>query len=251
MPVSYAEIAGLGTPEARWQAWPGLAALPVVGLDALVPAGSRLVVVAPHPDDELLATGGLLALAHAAGRPLLLVAASDGTASHPGSARWTPQRLAVARPAETREALRRLDIDEPTLVRLELPDGAVRAEDVHAALAGLLRSGDVVVATWRHDAHPDHEAVGQAAARACAGLPGVRLLEVPVWTWHWAEPGDARVPWDRALRLDLGPELAARKVHAVEAYVSQVSPDDALALGAVLPGPVLDRLLRTFEVVFG
>jgi len=127
----------------------------------------------------------------------------------------------------------------------------VRAEDVHAALAGLLRSGDVVVATWRHDAHPDHEAVGQAAARACAGLPGVRLLEVPVWTWHWAEPGDARVPWDRALRLDLGPELAARKVHAVEAYVSQVSPDDALALGAVLPGPVLDRLLRTFEVVFG
>lgn len=248
--AGYAVIDGLGTPEEQWQAWPGLQALPAVQATALVPPGSRLVVLAPHPDDEVLAVGGLIAQLAAAGRELLLVAVTDGTASHPGSARWTPAALAATRPGETADALRRLGVGEVPTLRLGLPDSDVAEAPVIAAVAPSLRDRDVLVVTWRHDGHPDHEAVGRAGA-ALAAATGAPLLEVPVWTWHWARPGDARVPWERARRVELDAALLARKRAAVEAYASQLGEDAALPLGAVLPPPVLARLLRPAEVVLG
>ena len=78
-------IRGQGTPSAQWLSWPGWAGLRVTSVAELVPPGSRLVVVAPHPDDEILGAGGLLAATARAGRDLLLVAVTDGQASHPGS----------------------------------------------------------------------------------------------------------------------------------------------------------------------
>jgi len=53
--------------------------------------------------------------------------------------------------------------------------------------------GVLLVAPWRHDGHPDHpdhEAAGRAAA-AVATRTGARLLEYPLWFWHWAEPAHA------------------------------------------------------------
>ena len=48
-------IRGDGTTEAEWNGWPGLARLPAIAAGELVPEGARAVVVAPHPDDEVLA----------------------------------------------------------------------------------------------------------------------------------------------------------------------------------------------------
>jgi hypothetical protein len=45
----------------------GLADLPVTIAAQLVPPNSRAVIVAPHPDDEVLACGGLLQQLHAQG----------------------------------------------------------------------------------------------------------------------------------------------------------------------------------------
>jgi len=240
-------IEGLGTPEAAWAAWPALAELPRVAPTDLVASGSRLVVLAPHPDDETLGAGGLLAALAAAGRRVAVVAVTDGTGSHPGSTTWTPARLAATRPAEQVGALGALGVDPP-VARLGLTDTAVRAGAVAAALAPLLGPGDTLLSTWRSDGHPDHEACGQAAARLAAER-GLALLEVPVWTWHWASPGDPRVPWRRAVRVDTDAHLQQRKLSAIGCFPSQTEHDDALALGSVLPAEVLARLTRHFEVV--
>ncbi|MFS2052897.1 hypothetical protein ACEN8K_28990 [Variovorax sp. CT11-76] len=50
-------IRGDGTTEDEWNDWPGLARLPAIDSGQLVPEGARAVVVAPHPDDEVLAVG--------------------------------------------------------------------------------------------------------------------------------------------------------------------------------------------------
>jgi len=248
--AAHRTIEGEGTSEAEWNSWPGLARLPAIDAQHLVPPGARAVVVAPHPDDEVLAVGGLLAQLADHGRPVELIAVTDGTASHDGSTVWSPERLARIRPRETLRALQRLGLAVvPT--RLGLPDGGLHRlrATLAAWLVPLLRPCDVVFTTWRQDGHPDHEATGQACALAAASA-GARLVEVPVWGWHWARPADGRMPWRHAQRVPLDAEALRRKRAAVRTFASQLRRDPSTGAPPVLRGATLARAERPYEVVF-
>lgn len=240
-----------GTPEWRWAQCSRLQALPEMSAGALVPEGGRVVVVAPHPDDEILAAGGLLSLVTALGRPAVLVAVTDGTASHPGSTRWPAGRLHAERPQESLAALTALGVQPQALIRLGLPDGGLREaeDDLARQLQPLLHPSDVVVTTWRLDGHPDHEATGRATVQAAAAA-GARCLEAAVWAWHWAQPGDERLPWNRAFRLLLPAAVVQRKQAAMAAFASQIQPDPSTGAPPVLRQSTLARAGRPFEVFF-
>jgi LmbE family N-acetylglucosaminyl deacetylase len=243
-------IRGQGTSELDWNAWPGLRQLRATTPAQLVPPGARAVVVAPHPDDEVLSVGGLLALLARTGTPICVVAVTDGTASHRGSTAWPADRLTRERPMESRNALHRLGVDtEP--VRLGMPDGGL--QDLRWLLAErllpLLDRSDVIFTTWRQDGHPDHEATGHACAFAAARV-GARLVEVPVWAWHWAVPGDERLPWHRASRLSLDAEAGERKRQAVQCFTSQLQADPSTGNGPILRSSTVERAHRAFEVMF-
>lgn len=241
--------AGDGTPEPCWLAWLRLARLPTVSIDDLIAPTSRAVVVAPHPDDEILAAGGLLTRLARLGRPICLVAVTDGEASHPGSSIWTPRRLADERPQETLNALRVLGVTAVP-VRLAFPDGQLANQKLLAErVRELLQPTDTVFTTWRKDGHPDHEAAGEAtaqAARAC----GARLVEIPVWAWHWAAPGQNPLPWSRAKYLLLDPPEIEHKQRALQAFTSQRTADESTGQEAVLRSTLLQRAARPFEVMF-
>jgi LmbE family N-acetylglucosaminyl deacetylase len=233
-----------GTEERTWAAWPWLSTLPGNGLTALAGVTSA-VVVAAHPDDEVLGVGGLISLLAASRARLRLVAVTDGERSHRGHA--TPSALARRRTAETTAALRALGAPAVAVVRLRLPDsGLARREDeLTAALAPLVADFDLCLAPWEHDLHPDHEAAGRAARRAGPAA----LYYYPVWMWHWAAPADRRVPWNRALRIPLPPRAVARKRAAITCFASQTQ-DRGHGLGPVLaPGDVA-HFTRGMEVLF-
>ena len=242
-------IAGAGTPEEAWRSWPAPAAWPELVFASAPP---RVVVVAPHPDDEVLGVGGTLALLAAAGCEVVVVAVTDGEASHPGSPTLSRPELAARRALERSAALRHLGLGSTQVRRLGLADGGVTAvePDLAAALTELLAPSDWCLTTWSGDGHPDHEATGRAALRAAASV-GCRVLEFPVWTWHWAEPADDRVPWSRARRVSLPPAVETAKRAAVAEYRTQVEPlSDSAEDAAILPPPTLRRLLRNVETVF-
>jgi LmbE family N-acetylglucosaminyl deacetylase len=199
----------------------------------------------------VLAVGGLLRRVSAAGVQPSLVWATDGEASHPGSTAITPAELRTRRPAESAEALDRLEVSY-TGARLGLPDGGVmdHAATLASEVAAAVPAGAVLLAPWRGDGHPDHDACGHAAA-AAAARSGAVLLEYPVWAWHWALPADERVPWAVAERVVLDPGTVVAKQHAVDAFETQVrdcGPEPADA--AVLPPVFLERFARPDEVVF-
>lgn len=221
-----------GTAEADWRAWPGLRGLPALDF-----AGwRRVVVVAAHPDDEVLGAGGLLAMLAALGAHVRLVAVTDGEASHP---HLDPAAVTARRIAESGAALGHLAPCE--VVRLGMPDAGVRAGALAARLDELVRGADACLAPWEHDAHRDHEAAGHAAL--AAGAPrGVPVLRFPIWAWHWARPGDPRLPWDRARRVPLTGDARDRKRAAIGCFTSQ--------LGTILPPETVAHFTRDQEVLF-
>ncbi|MER8016894.1 PIG-L deacetylase family protein [Streptomyces griseoluteus] len=238
-----------GTDEREWRAWDGWDRMP----DCALPTQGRVVVVAAHPDDEVLGAGGTLARLAATGVALTVVSVTDGEGSHPGSTRVTPDRLAELRAGELRDALRELGAEQAEIVRLRLPDtGVARHEERLAGeLAALLRGAALCLAPWTQDAHGDHEAAGRAALAACRAV-SVPCRLYPVWLWHWARPGDPRVPWAQAARIALPPGAQARKRAAVDRFVTQIRPlGDAPQDAAVLPPDEVAHHLRAWEVVFG
>ncbi|HEX3705667.1 MAG TPA: PIG-L family deacetylase, partial [Mycobacteriales bacterium] len=76
-----ATIEGLGTDEAIWKPW--LTVDRWTELDLSAALDRRTVVVAAHPDDEVLGAGGLMMKLARMGCPMVVVWATDGEASHP------------------------------------------------------------------------------------------------------------------------------------------------------------------------
>ena len=246
-------IVGQGTPLHRWQASAQIAELAEISIEQLVPEGHRAVIIAPHPDDEVLGCGGLMQGLTALDQPILLISVTDGSASHPGSQRWPVERLSVVRPQESAQALHRLGLPMHRLkwLRAGFVDSqvAAREEELATFIQRYLKPNDVVFTTWREDGHCDHEAVGRASAKAALAA-GARLCELPVWTWHWATPEDHRVPWHRARKIPLSCTAVARKRHAIHAFASQLEGDPQVGLPPVLAPYIVERLLQPFEVVF-
>jgi LmbE family N-acetylglucosaminyl deacetylase len=227
-------LEGRGTDESVWLTCPELRRLDPCSIEP--PDSGRLVVIAPHPDDEVLGAGGTTATLGLQGARIVLVAVTDGEASAPDRA----EELRKVRPRESARAAAALGMTPSLSYALGLPDGRVRAHDVEALLVSLLEPGDLVLAPWAHDGHPDHDEVGRAAQCACAEA-GARLLAYLVWAWHWAQPRE--LPWEKACRVELDDAVAERKRQAVRCFVSQLSGPQP-----VLSFPTVRRLTRDFEV---
>ena len=240
-----------GTPAATVLA--RMRALPFVTPDALIGAGAPLIL-APHPDDESLGCGGLIAACCAMGRPPIVVVMTDGARSHPGSAAFPPARLVALRAAETRAAVAALGLAPSRLHFMGLPDGEVprrgpAMEDAAAALAAIARDSGVgtILGTWEHDPHADHVAA-HVIASCAAALAGARLLSYPVWGWALPPRRRLEAGVIAGVRIDIAAQLPAKR-RAIAAHASQhgaVVADDPR--GFRLPATLLAALDQPFEV---
>ncbi|PSM45380.1 PIG-L family deacetylase [Streptomyces dioscori] len=242
-----AAIDAQGTDEAEWQE----ARLPDHLPRLVLPAGP-VVVVAAHPDDEVLGFGGTIAALLQAGVEVHTVCLSDGEASHGPGTPSARARLAARRRAELSAALRELG-ELPDPVYAGLPDTALdrpeHESEARAIIGELLGAvgAALCVAPWEGDLHSDHEAAGRAARHA--GRAGsTPVWSYPVWMWHWARPHDPRVPWHRAAVLPLPEPVTDRKKAALARFSSQLEPRGA-GIAPVLPTAEIAHHTRAFETV--
>jgi LmbE family N-acetylglucosaminyl deacetylase len=229
--VPHFDPADAGTPEESWLRM--LASRP-----EWAPASGPLVVVSPHPDDEVLGAGGLIHSWAASDQRVTVVSVTDGEAAFP-----TWRGLDVVRREELLGALRKLSLIHVAVVRVGLPDGTVgrHANRLRNALLALLEPGATLVAPYERDGHPDHDAVGEV----CRGLGhshGVTVARYPVWTWHHADPTAlAQARWGK---FSLSFEARRAKARAVQCFASQLQPSRRMP---VVPRHLLSHFERPYE----
>lgn len=201
------------------------------GLDPLVPPrliglpeGQRLMVLAPHPDDESIGCGGLIARWRQAGRPASVLLLTDGArgardlrGGEAGSA--AARALAETRRKEAEHALAALG--GTTLHPLDLPDGelARNREALAKAIAGHLarERPDVLALPFVTDRHPDHVAAFAGAVEALARIEGPKpgtILCYEVWA-----------PLPANAVIDISDVIEAKRA-AIACHASQMAEHD-------------------------
>lgn len=183
----------------------------------------RVLVLAPHPDDEVFGCGGALADLVARGAAIDVLLVTDGAAAGEGDAER--RRIAALRAEESREALRILG--GGTVHEGGLPDrglGGAR-ERLAALVASWLAkvAPDLVFAPSPVETHPDHRAVAYALfalARRGAADPGAAaLLRASVAFFEVSQPFRPNFLFDLTAVLE-------RKHTAALAFGSQAAQRD-------------------------
>lgn len=224
--------------------------------------GGRLLVLAPHPDDETLGCGATVIRTILRGGDVLVLAATDGRSAQPEA---DPKVMAATRRGELAAATKVLGLSPEQVRILGFPDGELsRHEDpLAASLAALVRSWQptTVLVSAVCDPHPDHAALGRAARRAMAGQKGA-LFEYMVWGWvyptRWLlgtrsfrNGGAARV--SRAVTVRTEGVLATKR-EALRCHRSQygrLASTSGLPAGEGLPqSSFLANFFGEFEVFF-
>ncbi len=195
----------------------------------------RILVFAPHPDDETLAIGGLLATAFDRGLPVRVVYLTSGDrnpwAQRFVERRWTLRdedraRWGKLREAEAIAALEVLGGNSADACFLRYPDQALtklllsgeRAviDDLRAELLGWKPT--LMLQPAAEDAHPDHSAlhVLLSAIVAPEASTNARVLNYLV---HQPRAGQARKP----MTTSLNRALIKRKLKAIFCHRTQVA----------------------------
>jgi LmbE family N-acetylglucosaminyl deacetylase len=197
------------------------------------------LVVSPHPDDETLGAGGLIATLRGLGVEAGVVAVTDGEHAYADI-----QRLGPIREAEQTEALAHLGMDGSKIIRLRIPDREVAAyeDELFNRLLLLVKGNCHIVAPWIGDYHPDHEACGRVAERV-ARETGARISYYFFWTWHRGTPEDLRGLALRSLRLD--DLILWAKSEALQCHRSQLKH---VSGEPILPANLLGPMQWPFEV---
>jgi LmbE family N-acetylglucosaminyl deacetylase len=258
------------TERARVAAWRRAVTLRADDVTAPSAHASSLVLAA-HPDDEVIGCAATIARKRAANTKVTVVIATDGRYSS-RSERLSPVALAEVRVEEAKRAAAVLGVVADDLVFLPHDDLSLVlcvATLVDELTELIERTGvpDEVFVTSALDGHTDHVALHEAVRELRPALgPDCRLLEYPTWYWY-AGPGRSRASgrlrreW-RTLRRTARSALSTRAVRvstaghltdkrrALACYASQTTRFTGEATWQFLPADFLRCFLGRAEVFF-
>jgi N-acetylglucosamine malate deacetylase 2 len=187
----------------------------------------RVVIVAAHPDDEVIGAGGLLAHLH----DVHVIHTTDGSPRDPSDALRsgysTREQYAAARRAELARALRIAGVPEQNAVCLGFTDQETMhhlADLCRAVERELLRLRPDVVLTQPYEGgHPDHDSTAFAVQRcfpnreALYEMTSYHSLDGVLTTGRFLPNSDPGVVHE------LTPEDRTRKQRMLESFRSQAS----------------------------
>jgi LmbE family N-acetylglucosaminyl deacetylase len=199
-------------------------------LPAGLPTAARVVIVSPHPDDETLGAGGFIASQRSQGVDVTVAAVTDGENAYSIS-----PELGNLRKVEQEDALESLGVPKNKILRFGLPERSVESQesDLTERLACLVTENTYLVAPWKGDFHPDHQACG-CTAEEVARRKGATLVSYFFWTWHLGQPSllagmnICRFPLDEEWLLTEGRALSQHRSQLIRTGEKPILPERLL-----------------------
>lgn len=213
-----------------------------------LPLSDNTVIIAPHPDDEVIGCAGLIQALVERGTPPHVIILTGGEGSHRGCCDTSAGDIIAARHQLTLDAAATLGLPESHIHCLNYPDGGVALE--HPATESLREllvqlSPKALFVPHRGEGWSDHLQAAEITKRLMAGKDAA-IYEYCVWMWYYnvwhLDRKQARV-------IRMSRAQHQRKLRAMEQYITPLAPCGKPWSG-VLPKPFLKAACWDKELFF-
>lgn len=185
---------------------------------------NSVLIVAPHPDDEVLGCSGLIQRLLNEGKQVDVAILSGGGKSHAGCCKIDESTLIESRRNLSRKAAEILGLSLEHLHFLDYPDGCIAFDcsetDLLKKLIKTLQPKAIFV-PHKGEGWSDHLEAGRIVRKLVGEMSGVSLYEYCVWFWYY---NVWNIDRKKAFVLTMTEEELSRKNEAINAYVQPKAP---------------------------
>mgnify|MGYP002447786804 FL=1 len=185
---------------------------------------NSVLIVAPHPDDEVLGCSGLIQRLLNEGKQVDVAILSGGGKSHAGCCKIDESTLIESRRNLSRKAAEILGLSLEHLHFLDYPDGCIAFDcsetDLLKKLIKTLQPKAIFV-PHKGEGWSDHLEAGRIVRKLVGEMSGVSLYEYCVWFWYY---NVWNIDRKNSFVLTMTKEDLFRKNEAINAYVQPKAP---------------------------
>lgn len=181
------------------------------------------LIIAPHPDDEVLGCGGLIAkLVHKGIFPHIIMM-TEGERSHDSCCTLLQENIAQTRHQLTLRAAKILGLPKNHIHCLHYPDGGITPSNKKETnklrlLLQNLKCDTIFVPHWG-EGWNDHIMVAQIIKELA--ITNVQIYEYCVWLWYY---NIWNLSWEKARQLQMNNHEFSLKQKAMHQYVTPLAP---------------------------
>lgn len=221
----------------------------------ILPQYSNVIIVAPHPDDEILGLGGFILQQLRKGGKVSVLYLTDGEAS---LVDIDDDAVRAMRIRLSNEVLGRLGISDEQIFRFHLADGSIprqNTEGFNDTTAEIQRvfnllMPDAVFVTHPQESWPYDHIAAFELADAAIRKTSFSCDFYGYWVWLWYSmpfKSFIRINWNAVTAVAINDELTNKK-ELIDIYLKLLAPNGKPWSG-VLPKAMTDAFRYPYEVV--
>lgn len=207
-----------------------------------------IVIIAPHPDDEVFGCGGLIARLIAECHAPHVIVLTGGGGSHRGCCSTSESYIISARRKLTHKAMSALGLPESHIHELDFTDGHIGEgnSEEKKKLESLISeiNPDVILVPHHGEGWPDHLAARDFGIELTG--ENTKVYEYCVWMWYYRQKN---LDWNNAYVLKMSKAEHQKKLEAIKTYHSALAPCGKPWVG-VLPKLFVEANSTKLELFF-
>ena len=215
------------------------------------------LIIAPHPDDETLGVGGLIAFKKEKKVPVKVIFFTSGEASHISCCNISKEDVASVRRQQALGATAYLGLNSGEIVWQDLQDGKIPC-DGESRFGGSVRDLAEIFQNEKpaeiycphpNDGWADHRAATEIILSAVqVSRIETRIIYYIIWAWYNAPSTSKRFfNWDNAWKLNIGP-VFEKKISAICYYMDGPKAPCGYPYCGKLPWAVIHCAKRQAEI---